>query len=116
MNKNIAIVLGGAVAGFLLGLAFSPSPDSLGVKILTDRQTFLNGFDVDSGAAAVVLPSISGDLTLGGDLTITTSNTATSTLEVGCIQTYATSTATAVRLSATTTPGIAYWSYGSCPI
>jgi len=60
---------------------------------------------------------LTGDVTLSGGasaLTITTTNTATSSLRVGCIDTYATSTATAIRLSATTTPGVAVWTYGSC--
>jgi len=68
------------------------------------------------------------DLTLGGGtLKVTTSNTATSTAIVGCIQTYATSTATAVRLvvgsiatsstsyDGTNTVGLIGWRYGTCP-
>jgi hypothetical protein len=67
-----------------------------------------------------------GNLTMGKTLTLTTSNTATSTATIGCVNTYATSTATAVKftlssaLSATTTfsgtsAGYVTWSYGSCP-
>lgn len=68
------------------------------------------------------------DLTLGGGtLEVTTSNTATSTAIVGCHQTYATSTATAIRLvigsiatsstsyDGTNTVGLVGWRYGSCP-
>ena len=64
--------------------------------------------------------------------TSTTSNTATSTLSVGCIQMYATSTATAVRLEigaaaiatasstsfrtgADLSEGMVLWAYGTCP-
>ena len=61
-------------------------------------------------------------LTLGtGPLVITTSNTATSTLSVGCVQTTATSTASPVKLTFTTLgatstfPGTVYWAYGTCP-
>jgi len=54
-----------------------------------------------------------GVATFGGDLTITTTNTATSSVEFGCWDSYATSTDTAVRLSATST-GAAMWVYGTC--
>lgn len=54
-------------------------------------------------------------------LTLTNSS-ATSTLTVGCINAYATSTETAIRLvpsvlGATTTAfqGTVYWQYGTCP-
>jgi len=68
-----------------------------------------------------------GASTFSGDVTVTTSNTATSTLTVGCIQMYATSTATAVRLEFSTTTQLASypngtvptgsvaWRYGTCP-
>ena len=55
-----------------------------------------------------------GTGTFGGDVTITTTNTATSSMEVGCWDTYATSTDTAVRISATTTPGLIYSTFGAC--
>lgn len=51
----------------------------------------------------------------GGTLTVTTSNTATSTIIGGCYQFYATSTATAHKFQASTTPGVMYSQYGSCP-
>ena len=73
--------------------------------------------------------SVTDDATIsGGTLNVTQANTATSTVKVGCIQTYATSTATAVKLTlgkeastATTTfyggtsKGTLYWEYGTCP-
>lgn len=44
--------------------------------------------------------TITDDLTVsGGSFTLTTSNTATSSATIGCIQMYATSTATAWRLA-----------------
>jgi hypothetical protein len=64
----------------------------------------------------------------GGDgaIVVTTTNAATSSIEVGCTQTYATSTATPVVLQfstaneATTTFsgtgfGLVAWQFGSCP-
>jgi len=71
--------------------------------------------------------TLTGDATFsGGDggIVVTTSNSATSSIEVGCIQTYATSTATALKLnfvdSATTSIyGTAQYllglSFGTCP-
>lgn len=61
-------------------------------------------------------------------LTVNTSNTATSTASVGCVQTYATSTATPIHLEYSTTTVLASynlgtvasggvaWRYGACPI
>ncbi|MDO8481628.1 MAG: hypothetical protein Q7S75_00920 [bacterium] len=73
-------------------------------------------------------------LTSSGTVWITTSNSATSTLSVGCIQTTATSTATPIKLTlfATSTvnidgasvtsgfggsavQGFVLWAFGSCP-
>lgn len=62
-----------------------------------------------------------------GPLTVTSTNSATSTTQLGCIQTTATSTATPIRIvigssGATTTfqgassVGVVGWQYGSCPI
>lgn len=76
----------------------------------------------------IVLSGANGDLTVGGGLlTVTTTNTATSTAIVGCYQTYATSTATAWRQgivvvgtstamsSGGTANGFVVAQYGSCP-
>lgn len=70
---------------------------------------------VDAFTANTSLTS-TGDTTVsGGTLRVTTANTATSTLVVGCVQFYATSTATALKYQASTTPGIMYSQYGTCP-
>lgn len=72
--------------------------------------------------------TVTDDATIsGGSLTVTTTNTATSTVSLGCIQTTATSTVTPVRFvigssGATTTHqgtnsvGVVAWQYGTCPI
>ena len=93
--------------------------------------TALNGNIATAGTLTVTGAStLTGDVTMSGGngaLTITTSNSATSTLVVGCIQTYATSTETAVNMqfhaSSTlanstngATAGLVVWKYGSCPI
>ncbi|MEK7136401.1 MAG: hypothetical protein AAB821_02315 [Patescibacteria group bacterium] len=62
----------------------------------------------------------------GGALTVTTTNAATSTISVGCVQMYPTSTATAARFSFNTSSatstiggaaaaGFVTWNYGTCP-
>ncbi len=107
------------------------------VGILTSLQvdgtTILN--TVTLGATTVASLVVTGDVTVnGGTETITTTNTATSTLAVGCIQGVATSTATPIKqmLFATSTTiingvtvstsfgggtmaGIMLWGYGTCP-
>lgn len=79
--------------------------------------------------------SLSGTMTSSGLITgsagetLTTSNTATSTLKVGCIQEYATSTATPIHFEISTTTSLATytgepatnvhgvsWTYGACPV
>lgn len=76
--------------------------------------------------------TVSGDATLSGGsgaLTLTTTNAATSTATIGCVQTYATSTETPVRLELTTSAvsttthrqaaaqigGTMVWIFGTCP-
>ena len=70
-----------------------------------------------------MMTTVAGPLTVRGWTTITTSNTATSTLIVGCIQMYATSTDSPGKLEFTTasTTGatgasfIPSWTFGTCP-
>jgi len=71
------------------------------------------------------------DFLTANGLTVNTSNTATSTTALGCVQVYATSTATASHLEFSTTTtlatfsggsaisgngGAVAWKYGACPI
>lgn len=82
---------------------------------------FPNGISTDTtspiaGQIRGTTLTLTGDSVFGGGtLNITTANTATSTLVAGCWQFYATSTATALNYTASTTPGIMYSSYGACP-
>ena len=82
-----------------------------GASTLTGAATFTADATFNGGDGAVV---------------ITNSNTATSSIEVGCIQMTATSTATPTRIvmgssGATTThqgtaaAGVVAWQYGTCP-
>lgn len=71
--------------------------------------------------------TVSATSTLNGNLNVVTSNTATSSIQVGCIQTVATSTLTPIAVTfstiATTTTmanglsnnGFVLWQYGKCP-
>lgn len=72
--------------------------------------------------------STNSDLSVnGGSAIITTADTATSTVQVGCIQTTATSTQTPIRFvisvgatssptfSATNSNGFVFWQFGTCP-
>ena len=111
------------------GIASSTSVTLLNGETITnatDGTVALTGAFSVSGAT-----TLTGDVTMsGGDgaLVITTANNATSTIQVGCIQTTATSTLTPVRLvlssagtttatfGAGTASGGVSWQYGTCPI
>jgi autotransporter-associated beta strand protein len=113
MNKLILSVLGlVALLGAITGT----------VALVGGNQSGpLGGSTSDSwsvgGALSVTGAStLTGDATIsGGTVNVTTSNTATSTVVAGCYQFYATSTATSQKFLASTTPGIMYSQYGTCP-
>ena len=105
---------------------------------LVQAATTISTNIVTEGTLSVTgISTLTGDVTMsGGDgaLTLTTTNSATSTIAVGCVGTYATSTDTAIHLTfataqlATTTSqggtgdttgtygGLVAWRYGACPI
>lgn len=92
----------------------------------SEREIVLSGANGDITTGDDL--TVTDDVTVsGGSMTITTTNSATSTLSLGCIQTTATSTLTPVRFvigssGATTTHqgsnsvGVVGWQYGTCPI
>lgn len=85
------------------------------VAVLSLPQPQQTKEDMVPGAAGLT-SSTQGDYTIkGGTLNVVTANSATSTVIGGCWQFYATSTLTAHRFLASTTPGIMYSSYGLCP-
>lgn len=96
-NSFFIAVLGGIIGAYLMG----QSGGVLGAT--TARTTITNPW------------TFSATTTMSKPLVVTTTNSATSTIIAGCWQFYATSTATAHRYLASTTPGIMYSSYGSCP-
>lgn len=124
--------IGFAVAGIIVGLLFAAMFGGLnmGGVYSNATQDFSEGISVDGttvidGSGNVDAPitsstgtfsgtlGVTGASTFDSDITVTTSNTATSSAEFGCWDSYATSTETAVRLSATST-GTAVWVYGTC--
>lgn len=130
------------VAGFIVGKspkgeifsAIGTNPIENYIPAILYNEGYYSALPVTTTAAltaaATALSSltVSGDATVsGGTLAVTTSNTATSTLAVGCIQMNATSTATvsnfrlgSLNSSATSTfqgngNGYVVWAYGACP-
>jgi hypothetical protein len=100
-----------AVAGFAL---FMPAPQSLGGSMYEALPKWYgNGLQVGTGQQFAV----------DGSGNVAFANSAgTSTLSgLGCMQMFATSSATAVKLvlsaagATSTFKGTAYWTYGTCP-
>ena len=118
MNSKVLTV--GLVVVALIAIAgcFLPMKDN---SFGASGTRFPNGVSADStspvaGQVRGATLSLTGDGAVGGGtFNITTANTATSTMIVGCIQTYATSTETPHRYQASTTPGLMSTVYGSCP-
>lgn len=136
-NKNvwIALVVIGIIA---IGGYFYPSlRKSIGLGAANDCGTntcLTSLYDtgtlaVDGATTLASTLAVTGATTLSS-LTVTTTNAATSTIAVGCIQTVATSTATKIRLfigspnsAASSTAsslmgtggGFVTWGYGACP-
>ena len=120
---SIGVGIAGVVVGLLLSAVLSGGANLGGVYNQVNN-TFREGikigssdqFAIDADGDVTTGFDVDGDgLFSGGTLTVTTSNSATSTITGGCFQFYATSTATALKFQASTTPGIMYSQYGSCP-
>lgn len=122
MTNIWKIVLAVAVVAIIV-LGFIVYKDSssnlsfgaVGVKLAENYDPYIRY----NGGYNSLLP-----ITTTGPLTVTSTNTATSTTIVGCVQTTATSTATPIRLlyntQATTSlsgtaSGTVVWGYGTCP-
>lgn len=123
MTNKIKLIVVGivivvlAIIGYLLS-ATSTSVTAVGGQLIEDNIPYYR----NNGGEFTELPkTIDADVDIdslivsGGTLNVTTSNTATSTLIAGCYQFYATSTATAHKYQATTTPGPMITVYGTCP-
>lgn len=125
MTTTTKIVIGVVVAlalGFLGGYIYSNSHQQSSTLIAgaaTPGGLLAEQYDpyikINGGYKSALPIQTSADVTTGPTLNVSTSNTATSTVIAGCFQFYATSTATALRFEATTTPGIMRSYYGKCP-
>lgn len=125
MTKPL-IAVGLVVAGILVGSLFTAvRGDSFGGVYSKVNKYFAEGITVGSSDQFVVETdgdvTTEGDVTIsGGSLSVPTAASATSTLTVGCVQTYATSSATSIKLifntiATTTGDGHTLWAYGTCP-
>lgn len=123
----IALVLVGGSQSATVGAAGDINTQTVWfVKGLTAGNPKVSVLDSSGNLVGPVVSTADGTIG-GGTLTVTTSNTATSTATIGCVQTYATSTATAVRMvigsiatsstsyGGTNTVGLVGWQYGACP-
>ena len=130
VNNDRAIKIVSIVLSVILGV--------LVVTMATNAVSTISTNISTGGTLSVTdTTTLTGDVTMSGGngaLTITTTGAATSTVSVGCYQTYATSTNTAIHITfataqmATTTTqggtgdttgtygGLVVWRYGACPI
>ena len=109
--KNLLFIL--VIAG-LLGVSVGAG-SALGTYLYL-RQTDTTPLGATTARTTITNPwFFAATTTMNSNLIVTTANTATSSIQVGCVQFYATSTATAQRFLASTTPGIMYSDYGKCP-
>lgn len=130
-NNQLTIGLVVVAIVAITALFFPQVPSKFGQILDTFTGDYFNVTTANGGGAfringsTVLSSSVFTLPTAGGVATLTTSNTATSSLVVGCIQFYATSTATAGHLEfntqSTTTingasAGSVAWKYGACPI
>lgn len=131
------------IPGWLLERIVHIAEVKLGIEEpILGSTRFPNGISADSTAASAgqvrgTTLTITGASTLSGDTTfaggdgaisVTTTNSATSSVDVGCIEMPATSTDTTIVLtfateahstttsSGTNSDGLVAWRYGSCPI
>lgn len=146
-NIGIAVLAVGALLGLLAFVGFhwgggaSFGTVNNGAAVINYPEWFTNGtggtsnvfyagntqqFSIADNGNLTSGTITAGATTLSGNLTITTTNAATSTATVGCVQTYATSTATPVYFAlvvsktasttfAGTGQGNVMWAFGSCP-
>ena len=132
MRKMISVILA-VIFGVLFITVVASAVTTISTTITTAGNITTSAGNIEATAGTLTVGStalLTGDVTMSGGngaLTLTTTNSATSTAVIGCVQTYATSTATAVRLGigtqGTTSPlssggnsvGYVLWQYGTCP-
>lgn len=106
MNSNSSLYVA-LVAVVIAILACVIALSAGGPTAAGSGSRFPNGISADATSPSVgqvrgATLTTTGAATLGGNLTVTTSNTATSSVVVGCLTSYATSTATPGHYAPTT--------------
>lgn len=136
-TKIVSVVLA-VMFGVLFVSLVANAVTTISTAITTAGNITTSDGNIEATAGTLTVGGIStltGDVTMSGGngaLTLTTTNAATSTAVIGCYQTYATSTNTAIHLTfataqmATSTSqgatadglstGVVVWKYGACPI
>lgn len=139
MNKIEKLAIGVAVVALIVALvgAFNPfgmKKAALGAVNVEDYVPVIQ-YEGYNSTKAITLSGANGDITTGDDLTVTddatisggaltvtTANAATSSITVGCVTSYASSSATTIKLLFTASStgvavgnGIVTWAYGTCP-
>lgn len=117
--KAVALVIAGAVIGLLVSASGGVG---FGGVYSNVQKDFSEGITVDGTTVIDGSRNFSGvDATLsGGNLVVTTGSGATSTIEVGAVETYATSSATKICIKPSTAGatstfnGTLYFTYGEC--
>ena len=132
MTKVVSVILA-VLFGVLIASVVADAVTTISTSITTAGDITTSAGNIAATAGTLTVGGVStltGDVTLSGGngaLVVTTSNSATSTVSVGCIQTYATSTATSVHLefhassslansTNGATAGLVVWKYGNCPV
>lgn len=96
------------IASFLFGLAGG----IIGNVLFSDEPKF----GATTARTTITNPwTFSATTTFNANIDVTTTNTATSTAKYGCWQTTATSTATPIKVQATTTGQPLIPVFGTCP-
>lgn len=126
--KGFGLVGAGIVVGLLFTLStglIKKDDSNVGGIYNQVKQYFYGGIEVGTtgqfAVSAAGAVTSAGDLTVsGGTLSVPTTANATSTIIGGCIQTYATSSATSIKLvmntvASSTGNGFVLWQYGTCP-
>lgn len=132
-NNQLSVGLVVVALVAITALFFPQAPSRLGQILDTFTGDYFNVVTANGGGAfqingtSVISPTVLRTTTAGGTLTVVTSNSATSTASLGCVQTVATSTATPIALTfstiSTTTSmangqtnnGFVMWKFGTCP-
>lgn len=136
LNKNAGVI---ALVALIIAIgvwAFSSSsPKGFGAVECASGQTCLNSLELTGPLSGVTnalqidsgIFNTAGDVAVtGGTISATTAANATSTVVAGCVQTYATSSATSIvqvfnnqattsSINGNTIQGVVLWAYGRCP-